>query len=114
MPLGRVSVRNRDRVDVQVLNAGVVRRLGFTLAADVWLLGGPTVLPDGGAAAACGAAIRQELLELPTRVVADTLGYHDKTTTWLRYETGRTWSRYAPGDHARSPAGWVPQGTGDS
>lgn len=61
------------------------------------------------AAAARGAAIRQQLLELPAPVVADALGYHDKTTTRLRNEVGGTWSRYAPGDHTRSPAGWTPQ-----
>ncbi|UYQ60669.1 hypothetical protein [Streptomyces peucetius] len=65
-------------------------------------------------AAARGAAIRQQLLELPAPVVADALGYHDKTTTRLRSETGGTWSRYAPGEHARSPAGWVPRGSDDS
>ncbi|MFB6878078.1 hypothetical protein [Streptomyces sp. NPDC056323] len=65
-------------------------------------------------AAARGAAIRQQLLELPAPVVADALGYHDKTTSRLRNETGGTWSRYAPGDHARSPAGWIPRGTGDN
>ncbi|MFD4949443.1 hypothetical protein ACFWNT_44935 [Streptomyces sp. NPDC058409] len=56
-------------------------------------------------AAARDAAIRQQLLEMPASVVADALGYHDKTTTRLRNESGGTWSRYAPGDHARSPAG---------
>jgi integrase len=61
-------------------------------------------------AAARGAAIRQQLLELPAPVVADALGYHDKTTTRLRNEVGGAWSRYAPGDHSRSPAGWTPQG----
>lgn len=66
------------------------------------------------AAAARGAAIRQQLLEMPAPVVAEALGYHDKTTTRLRNETGGAWSRYAPGNHARSPAGWVPRGTGDS
>ncbi|WP_237312281.1 hypothetical protein [Streptomyces sp. AMCC400023] len=66
------------------------------------------------AAAARGAAIRQQLLEMPAPVVADALGYHDKTTTRLRNETGGTWSRYAAGDHSRSPAGWVPRGTDDS
>ncbi|WP_314220592.1 hypothetical protein [Streptomyces zaehneri] len=64
-------------------------------------------------AAARGAAIRQQLLELPASVVADALGYHDKTTSRLRNETGGTWSRYAPGDHARSPTGWVPRGTSE-
>ncbi|MCZ1010325.1 hypothetical protein [Streptomyces lydicus] len=66
------------------------------------------------AAAARGAAIRQQLLDMPAPVVADALGYHHKTTTRLRNETGGTWSRYAPGDHERSPAGWAPRGTGDS
>jgi hypothetical protein len=33
------------------------------------------------ASAARGAAIRQQLLEMPAPVVADALGYHDKTTT---------------------------------
>ncbi|MEU9187427.1 hypothetical protein AB0D14_23385 [Streptomyces sp. NPDC048484] len=32
----------------------------------------------------------------------------------LLNETGGTWSRYAAGDHTRSPAGWVPRGIGDS
>jgi hypothetical protein len=54
------------------------------------------------AAAARGAAIRQQLLELPAPVVADALGYHDKTATRLLNETGGTWSRYAPGDHGKS------------
>ncbi|MFD7405681.1 hypothetical protein ACFV7R_24060 [Streptomyces sp. NPDC059866] len=58
--------------------------------------------PDGN------PAIRQQLLEMPAPVVADALGYHDKTTTRLRTEAGGTWSRYAPRDHTRSPAGWTP------
>ncbi|MYW03000.1 hypothetical protein GT354_32970, partial [Streptomyces sp. SID3343] len=52
-------------------------------------------------AAARGAAIRQRLLELPAPVVADALGYHDKTTSRLLRETGGTWTRYAAGDHSR-------------
>ncbi|TDU67113.1 hypothetical protein [Streptomyces sp. KS 21] len=60
------------------------------------------------------AAIRQQLLELPGPVVAAALGYHDKTTSRLIRETGGTWSRYAPGDHARSPTGWLPRGTSGS
>jgi integrase len=54
------------------------------------------------ASAARGAAIRQQLLEMPAPVVADALGYHDKTTTRLLNEAGSQWSRYAAGDHARS------------
>ncbi|WP_316762495.1 hypothetical protein [Streptomyces herbicida] len=65
-------------------------------------------------AAARGAAIRQQLLELPAPVVADALGYHDKATSRLLRESGGTWSRYAAGDHSRSPAGWAPKGTRDS
>jgi hypothetical protein len=65
-------------------------------------------------AAARGAAIRQQLLELPAPVVADALGYHDKTTTRLLNETGRTWSRYAPGDHGRPPPGSAAPTTCDS
>ncbi|MEU3571493.1 hypothetical protein AB0E96_24160 [Kitasatospora sp. NPDC036755] len=65
-------------------------------------------------AAARGAAIRQQLLELPAPVVADALGYHDKTTSRLRNETGGTWSRCAAGDHGRSPVGWAPETTGES
>ncbi|WP_416978925.1 hypothetical protein [Streptomyces sp. T028] len=65
-------------------------------------------------AAARGAAIRQQLLELPAPVVADALGYHDKTTSRLLRESGGTWSRYAAGDHSRSPAGWAPKGIRDS
>ncbi|WP_406500885.1 recombinase family protein [Streptomyces sp. NBC_00846] len=29
-------------------------------------------------------------------------------------EAGGTWSRYAAGDHWRSPPGWTPRRTGDS
>ncbi|MER7043065.1 hypothetical protein [Streptomyces microflavus] len=65
-------------------------------------------------AAARGAAIGQQLLELPTPVVADALGYHDKTTSRLRNETGGTWSRYAPGDHGKSLPGSAAPTTLDS
>ncbi|MGW5465132.1 hypothetical protein [Streptomyces sp. NPDC003996] len=68
----------------------------------------------GVPAAARGAAIRQQPLELPAPVVADALGYHDKSTSRLLRETGGVWSRYAAGDHSRSPAGWAPRGTDDS
>ncbi|MBA2810896.1 hypothetical protein E0500_026730 [Streptomyces sp. KM273126] len=65
-------------------------------------------------AAARGAAIRQQLLELPAPVVADALGYHGKTTSRLLKEAGGTWSRYAAGEHLRSPSGWSPKRTGES
>lgn len=60
------------------------------------------------------AAIRQHVLEMPAPVVADALGYHHVTTTKLVGEAGGTWSRYASGDHTRSPRGWVPRDTDDS
>lgn len=66
------------------------------------------------AAAARGAAIRRQLLELPAPVVADALGYHDKTTTRLLNEIGGTWSRYAPGDHGKSLPGSATPTTLDS
>ncbi|MFJ9530530.1 hypothetical protein [Streptomyces cyaneofuscatus] len=65
------------------------------------------------AAAARGAAVRQQLLELPAPVVADAIGYHDKTTSRLLRENGGTWSRYAVGDHTRSPASWAPDPLAD-
>ncbi|WP_381802891.1 hypothetical protein [Streptomyces niveus] len=55
-----------------------------------------------------------EAADLPGPVVADALGYHDRTTSRLIREAGGTWSRYAAGDHTRSPAGWIPRGTSDS
>ena len=65
--------------------------------------------PDTTIAAARGAAVRQQLLELPAPVVADAHGCHDKTTSRLIKETGGTWSRDAAGDHLRSPSGWNPR-----
>jgi hypothetical protein len=78
-----------------------------SLAALVHKAGVPTVTGRT-------AAIRQLVLEMPAPVVADALGYHHIATTRLVTEAGGTWSRYAAGDHTRSPAGWIPRGTGDS
>lgn len=47
------------------------------------------------------SAIRHLLLQTPAPVIAKALGYHDKTATRLVTEASGTWSRYAPGDHAR-------------
>ncbi|MFI7058088.1 hypothetical protein ACIBLB_39060 [Streptosporangium canum] len=66
------------------------------------------------AAAACGAAIRQQLLEMPAPIVADAFGYHDKTTARLLNEGGGTWTRYAPGEHGRSPSSSTSPATRDS
>lgn len=60
------------------------------------------------------AAIRQHVLEMPAPVVAEALGYHRVTTAKLASEAGGTWSRYAAGDHWRSPPGWTPRRTCDS
>ncbi|MGH3194579.1 MAG: hypothetical protein ACRDNT_01325 [Streptosporangiaceae bacterium] len=78
-----------------------------SLAALVNDLGVPTV-------AGRASAIRQHVLEMPAPVVADALGYHQVTTAKLAAQAGGTWSRYASGDHLRSPSGWAPQQTHDS
>ena len=77
------------------------------LAALVNDLGIPTV-------AGRASAIRQHVLEMPAPVVADALGYHQVTTAKLAAQAGGTWSRYASGDHLRSPSGWTPRETRDS
>lgn len=59
------------------------------------------------------AAIRQQVLEMPAPVAADALGYHQVTTARLAAEAGGTRSRYVPGNHTRSPAGWTSRTTGD-
>jgi hypothetical protein len=46
---------------------------------------------------------------MPAPVVADALGYHQVTTAKLAAQTGATWSRYAAGDHLRSPSDWTPR-----
>ena len=78
-----------------------------TLAALVNDLGIPTV-------ASRASAIRQHVLEMPAPVVADALGHHHVTTAKLAAQAGATWSRYASGDHLRSPSGWSPRGTDDA
>lgn len=64
-------------------------------------------------AAGRGAAIRQQVTEMPSPVVADALGYHPVTTAHLAAQAGGTFSRYAPGSHAR-PVPGRKQGEGDS
>ncbi|MER5915864.1 hypothetical protein ABT124_36985 [Streptomyces sp. NPDC001982] len=78
-----------------------------TLAALVNELGIP-------ATAGRAAAIREHVLETPAPVVADALGYHQVTTAKLATQAGGTWSRYAAGDHLKSPSGWTPRRTHDS
>ncbi|MFC4517772.1 MULTISPECIES: hypothetical protein [Streptomyces] len=77
-----------------------------TLAALINDLGIPTV-------AGRTAAIRQHVLEMPAPVVAEALGYHHVTTARIASEAGDTWSRYATGEHLRSPSGWTPRKTRD-
>ncbi|MFE7835943.1 hypothetical protein ACFU53_07750 [Streptomyces sp. NPDC057474] len=60
------------------------------------------------------SAIREHVLEMPAPVIADALGYHQVTTAKLAAQAGGTWSRYAAGDHLRSPSGWTPRATDDS
>lgn len=45
------------------------------------------------------AALRQVVLQAPAPVVADALGFHQKSTARQVAHAGGTWSRYAPGDH---------------
>ena len=78
-----------------------------SLAALVDDLGIPTV-------AGRASAIRQHVLEMPAPVVADALGYHQVTTAKLAAQAGGTWSRYASGDHLRSPSGWAQRRTDGS
>ncbi|WP_433232532.1 hypothetical protein [Actinomadura formosensis] len=45
------------------------------------------------------AALRQLVLQAPAPVIAQALGFHDKTTTQLAAQAGGAWNRYAPDDH---------------
>ena len=65
-----------------------------SLSAQVNDIGVPTI---GGRT----AAIRKHVLDMPSPVVADALGYHPGTTARLASQAGSTFSRYAPGDHKR-------------
>lgn len=64
------------------------------LAALVNDIGVPTV-------AGRASAIRQHVMVMPAPVVADALSYHPVTTAKLASQSAATFSRYAPGDHAR-------------
>ena len=66
-----------------------------------------TLMRDIGIPPTAGrtSAIRQHVMEMPSPVVADALGYRPATTTRLAAQAGGNFSRYAPGDHARPPAG---------
>ena len=72
------------------------------LAALVDDLGIPTV-------AGRASAIRRHVLGMLAPVVAGALGYHQVTTAKLAAQAGGTGSRYAPGDHLRSPSDWAPR-----
>lgn len=82
------------------------RRAGQPLHPDVLA----ALLNDLGIPTTAGrtAAIRQHVLEMPAPVVAEALSHHRVTTAKPASETGGTWSRYASGDHWRSPPGWPP------
>ncbi|WP_239064878.1 site-specific integrase [Streptomyces sp. S4.7] len=47
------------------------------------------------------SAIRQLVLQAPAPVIAQALGYHDKSTTRIANDAGAPWKNYAPGDHNR-------------
>lgn len=47
------------------------------------------------------SALRQLVLQAPAPVIAQALGFHDKTTTQVVAEAGGTWNRYAPSDHSQ-------------
>jgi hypothetical protein len=47
------------------------------------------------------SAIRQLVLQAPAPVIAQALGYHPATAHRHAADAGGTWTRYAPGDHAR-------------
>jgi hypothetical protein len=49
--------------------------------------------------AARTSALRRLVLQAPAPVVAQSLGFHHQTTTRVAAEAGKTWTRYAPGDH---------------
>ncbi|MEY2230133.1 hypothetical protein [Streptomyces sp. BF23-19] len=51
---------------------------------------------------------------MPAPVVAEALGYHRVTTAKLAAQAGSNWTRYAAGDHLRSPSGWAPRQADDS
>ncbi|MEV6592552.1 hypothetical protein [Streptomyces acidicola] len=45
------------------------------------------------------SAIRQLVLQAPVPVIAQALGYHDKSSTRIVTEAGGPWKNYAPCDH---------------
>ncbi|MFB7224862.1 hypothetical protein [Streptomyces sp. NPDC056227] len=47
------------------------------------------------------SAIRQLVLQAPAPVIAQALGYHDKSTTRIATDAGAPWKNYAPGAHGR-------------
>lgn len=46
------------------------------------------------------AALRQLVLQVPAPVIAQALGFHDKTTTQVLTEVGGSWNLYASSDHS--------------
>ncbi|MFE7311511.1 hypothetical protein ACFU7T_00105 [Streptomyces sp. NPDC057555] len=46
------------------------------------------------------SAIRQLVLQAPAPVIAQALGYHDKSTTRIATDAGAPWKNYAPGAHS--------------
>lgn len=47
------------------------------------------------------SALRQLVLQAPAPVIANSLGFHHKTTTRIAADAGGSWTHYAPSDHAQ-------------
>ena len=106
--LGHVAIRRRHTVtfsrEALTPDPPAVRSaVAFAQEDDLWMVTLAGAIHELGvpAAAGRGAAIRQLVLQAPAPVVAQALGYQDKTTSRLVTEAGGTWSRYAGGDHNR-------------
>jgi integrase len=93
----RTNMRTATNRDSRWLFPG--RRAGQPMGPDYLtaLIRGIGIPTTAGRA----SAIRQQVLEMPSPVVADALGYHPVTTARLAAQAAATFSRYAPGDHAR-------------
>jgi hypothetical protein len=46
------------------------------------------------------SAIRQLVLQAPAPVIAQALGYHDKSITRIATDAGAPWKHYDPGAHS--------------
>ncbi|MBU3866906.1 hypothetical protein KN815_23420 [Streptomyces sp. 4503] len=107
VPLGLISVRQHGRIGVlraRIFSQTSLRtaRLGFQPTRPQLSTGRaphhPSTPPDQRTRT---SAIRQLALQAPAPVIAQALGYHDKSTTRIATEAGAPWKNYAPGVHNR-------------